>query len=110
MPSTSLSATFWLTDLSVSLADSTADFWWRAVVVKAARVRVDVVVVVARRRVTAAVLDVSADIVSVVLVYDGLLLWSVFRFEGMESGDWIFSGVDCNVLEEDFAWTLGCRY
>jgi hypothetical protein len=86
MPSTSLSATFWLTDLSVSLADSTADFWWRAVVVKAARVRVDVVVVVARRRVTAAVLDVSADIVRIVcLCGEGLVLWFVFRFAGRES-------------------------
>jgi hypothetical protein len=45
-----------------------ADFWWRAVVVKKARVRVEGAVVVARRRVTAAVLDVSADIVIAVTV------------------------------------------
>jgi hypothetical protein len=39
------------------------------VVVKAARVRVEVVVVVARRRVTAAVRDVSADIVRAMFLW-----------------------------------------
>lgn len=65
MPSTSLSETLRSTDLRVSLAESTADFWWCTVVLKAARGRMVVVeVVVARRRVTvAAVRCVKADMV-----------------------------------------------
>jgi len=63
MPSTSLSETLRSTDLSVSLAESTADFWVGVVVVKAARERVVLVVVVAMRRARKAVRDVRADIV-----------------------------------------------
>ncbi len=66
MPSTSLSETVRSTDLSVSLAEATADFWCVMVVLKAARGRMlDLVAWVATRRAIRAVLEVRDAILMV---------------------------------------------